>query len=49
MRKVKECIRTNAPSFSMSRMVKEYTTELYLPVMATAAKANGKAKKGSKA
>ena len=36
--KVKECIRTLAPRFSMSRMVKEYTTELYLPVMQTAAK-----------
>jgi starch phosphorylase len=45
MKMVKECIRTNAPSFSMSRMVKQYTTELYLPVMATAAKANGKPKK----
>ncbi len=39
---VKECIRTLAPRFSMSRMVKEYTEELYLPVMATAEKANGK-------
>jgi starch phosphorylase len=30
---VKECIRTLAPRFSMRRMVKEYTEELYLPVM----------------
>ncbi|MFN2145377.1 MAG: alpha-glucan family phosphorylase [Anaerolineales bacterium] len=44
MKRVKECIRTNAPNFSMSRMVKQYTTELYQPVMATAAKANGKSK-----
>lgn len=28
---VKECIRTVAPRFSMRRMVKEYTNELYLP------------------
>jgi starch phosphorylase len=41
---VKECIRTLAPRFSMSRMVKEYTEELYLPVMATSEKANGKFK-----
>jgi starch phosphorylase len=31
--KVKECIRTLAPRFSMSRMVKEYTNELYLPLL----------------
>jgi starch phosphorylase len=31
--KIKECIRTLAPRFSMSRMVKEYTEELYLPMM----------------
>lgn len=30
---VKECIRTLAPRFSMKRMVKEYTEQLYLPVM----------------
>jgi starch phosphorylase len=34
---VKESIRTNAWRFSMARMVKEYTTELYMPT----AKANG--------
>lgn len=42
VRKIKECIRTLAPRFSMSRMVKEYTEELYLPVMATAEQANGR-------
>jgi starch phosphorylase len=41
MRKVKECIRTLGPRFSMSRMVKEYTDELYLPVMTTAEQVNG--------
>lgn len=30
---VKECLRTLAPRFSMTRMVKEYTQRLYLPVM----------------
>jgi glycogen phosphorylase len=30
---MREAIRTNAPEFSMSRMVKEYTTELYLEAM----------------
>jgi starch phosphorylase len=49
VRKIKECIRTLAPRFSMSRMVKEYTDELYLPVMEMAALANGKAKKEVKA
>jgi len=44
VRKIKECIRTLAPRFSMSRMVKEYTDELYLPVMEMAAQANGKVK-----
>jgi starch phosphorylase len=48
VKKIKECIRTLAPRFSMSRMVKEYTKELYLPVMVTAEKANGKSKKGKK-
>jgi len=43
--KIKECIRTLAPRFSMSRMVKEYTTELYLPVMETAALAKAKTAK----
>jgi starch phosphorylase len=33
VQKIKECIRTLAPRFSMRRMVKEYTEELYLPVM----------------
>lgn len=30
---VKESIRTVAPQFSMTRMIKEYTTELYVPSM----------------
>ncbi|TAK14539.1 MAG: alpha-glucan family phosphorylase [Anaerolineae bacterium] len=30
---VKECLRTLAPRFSMKRMVKDYTQQLYLPVM----------------
>ncbi len=30
---MREAIRTNAPQFSMRRMVKEYTTELYLEAM----------------
>jgi starch phosphorylase len=44
VRKIKECIRTLAPRFSMSRMVKEYTDDLYLPVMEMTAQANGKVK-----
>ena len=48
VRKIKECIRTLAPRFSMSRMVKEYTEELYLPVMATAEQANGGKKPAKK-
>ena len=40
--KIKECIRTLGPRFSMSRMVKEYTEELYLPVIETASRAKGK-------
>jgi starch phosphorylase len=48
VKKIKEGIRTLAPRFSMSRMVKEYTKELYLPVMVTAEKANGKSKKAKK-
>ena len=44
VRKSKECIRTLGPRFSMSRMVKEYTESLYLPVMATAEKVNGRKK-----
>ena len=31
--KMKECIRTLAPRFSMTRMIKEYTEELYVPVL----------------
>ncbi|HKJ27373.1 MAG TPA: alpha-glucan family phosphorylase [Anaerolineales bacterium] len=46
--KIKECIRTLAPRFSMSRMVKEYTTELYMPVMETAAQAKAKTAKKKK-
>ena len=30
---VKESIRTVGPQFSMSRMIKEYTTNLYVPSM----------------
>jgi starch phosphorylase len=30
---VKECIRTIAPQFSMTRMIKEYTNNLYVPCM----------------
>ncbi len=30
---VKECIRTVAPQFSMTRMIKEYTNKLYVPSM----------------
>ncbi|MDX1523657.1 MAG: alpha-glucan phosphorylase, partial [Anaerolineae bacterium] len=30
---VKESIKTNAPQFSMSRMIKDYTTNLYVPAM----------------
>jgi starch phosphorylase len=29
--RIKECMRTLGPQFSMRRMVKEYTNELYLP------------------
>jgi starch phosphorylase len=32
--KTKECIRTLAPRFSMTRMVKDYAERLYLPVLA---------------
>jgi starch phosphorylase len=34
--RIKECIRTVAPQFSTTRMVKEYTTELYHPCWLTA-------------
>ena len=30
---VKECVRTVAPQFSMTRMIKEYTNKLYVPSM----------------
>jgi starch phosphorylase len=33
MKIVKECIRTVAPQFSMTRMIKEYTDKLYVPSM----------------
>ena len=33
MKIVKESIRTNAPRFSMTRMIKDYTNELYVPAM----------------
>ena len=33
MKLVKESIRTVAPQFSMTRMIKEYTTDLYVPSM----------------
>jgi starch phosphorylase len=33
MQMVREAIRTIAPQFSMSRMIKEYTTDLYIPCM----------------
>lgn len=31
--RMKETIKTNAPAFSMRRMVKQYTRELYIPTM----------------
>ena len=30
---MRETIRSNAPSFSMSRMIKEYTSDMYIPAM----------------
>ncbi len=30
---MREAIRTNVPAFSMKRMVKEYTTKIYIPAM----------------
>jgi starch phosphorylase len=30
---MRESIRSNAPNFGMTRMIKEYTTELYIPAM----------------
>lgn len=44
MKVVKESIRTNAWRYSMTRMVKEYATELYMPVV----EANGKSAKNKK-
>jgi len=35
---MREAIRSNAPQFSTRRMVKQYTTELYLPAMMAEAK-----------
>jgi len=35
---VKESIRTVAPMFSTARMLKEYTTEMYLPAAMGGAK-----------
>jgi starch phosphorylase len=34
--RMKECIRTISPQFSMTRMVKEYMTELYYPALENA-------------
>lgn len=34
--RIKECIRTVSPQFSMTRMVKEYMTDLYQPALETA-------------
>ena len=34
--RIKECIRTVTPAFSMTRMVKEYTTQLYQPALLAA-------------
>lgn len=34
--RMKECIRTISPRFSMTRMVKEYMTELYYPALENA-------------
>lgn len=31
--RVKECVRTLGPQFSMRRMVKEYTDRLYVPAL----------------
>jgi starch phosphorylase len=33
IRMVKECLRTLVPQFSLRRMLKEYTTDYYLPAM----------------
>jgi starch phosphorylase len=30
---MRNSIRSNAPMFSMTRMIKEYTTQLYIPAM----------------
>ncbi len=34
--RIKECIKSLAPTFSMTRMVKNYTEELYLPAVQSA-------------
>ena len=36
IQRIKECIRTISPQFSMTRMVKEYTDDLYLPALLSA-------------
>jgi starch phosphorylase len=36
IQRIKECIRTISPCFSMTRMVKEYSTDLYLPALLSA-------------
>ena len=41
LRMVKESIRSLAPRFSMRRMLKQYTEQLYLPVMESARDKNG--------
>ncbi len=39
--RMKECIRTISPRFSMTRMVKEYMTELYYPALENAREDRG--------
>lgn len=36
IQRIKECIRTTSPQFSMTRMVKEYADDLYLPALLSA-------------
>jgi starch phosphorylase len=36
IQRIKECIRTISPQFSMTRMVKEYADDLYLPALLSA-------------
>lgn len=38
LQRVKDCMRSISPAFSMTRMVKEYMTELYHPAMLGAQK-----------